>query len=402
MPIFRAGNYREVLEKPPAPKVMTVAEVPSESVSSESESEEDEPVVYGQTFPESEKIKVFRQAPDDLLCGLRCLQNMYGPHICDKSEMDSVAARLQDASGIEMYDRDLGFYAAEVLETVLQTAGKHVQRIDIKKFPAENFIPIIEKNPTFTGYIATVGTGTLKHYLSVCFSSGKYKKIDSMPGRRPVKIGHAALFRKRRDGHVYCSLAHCDEPVVALLACASSPFVEYNLMHSAWSSGTSGNITSVITNVLTSMPKGAPVAVKRFLDKWKFVRTNPECDVYQYILNSICEQVEDDKTVIVHYNDQQTAIRCKTKDQLVEELVKMQWITDTEEYHLDQPGCDSLDWSRPFYLTKPGGVQVGGFYTFRSCIVGTCMEKSEDAYSVREQDGTVHVVYKKSIENVRQ
>lgn len=100
---------------------------------SDSEEEEDIPT---QTFPGAKTtIKVMRQTEDDLTCGLRVLQNMYGPSICDKEEMDGIASELQSRShGIELYNPDLGYYAAEVLEAVLQKKGKWTQRIDIDKY----------------------------------------------------------------------------------------------------------------------------------------------------------------------------------------------------------------------------------------------------------------------------
>ena len=326
---------------------------------------------------------------------------MYGPHICSKEEMDSIAEELQQNCGIEMYNKTLGFYSMEVLESVLQKAGKSIQRIDIDKISSNYFIPIIEMNPTFSGYIVTVDTGHIKHYLAVRYS-GKYKKIDSLPGTAPQKIETDNLLKKRSDGKVYCSLNESEYPVVAVMACASSPFLEYNLMHSAWNSDMSDEIGETIKNVLTTIPADTPLTVKRFLDKWKNVRYQPPFDVYQHLLNKVCQMSESEKDVIVHYGEQQTIVRCKTKTDLVNELKKMQWIIDMEDYSLTQLDEDGIDWSKPFYLTKPQHPQIGGFYTFRSCVVGTCTEKTENAYSVRDQDGTIHVLYKKSIENVKQ
>lgn len=408
MPIFYAGNYNDIIreihgETSDGVSGRTEVSLSVETSSSESEPEDEyEEVTYGQTFPESEKVKVFRQKEGDLLCGLRCIQNMYGPHICSKEEMDSVAEELQQNSGIEMYDKTLGFYSMEVLESVLKGAGKNIQRIDIDKISPEYYIPMVEMNPTFCGYIVTVGSGDMKHYLAVRYS-GRYKKIDSLPGTAPEKIETGELFKRRLDGNVYCSNNNSESPVVAVMACASSPFLEYNLLHSAWSSASSVELSEAIKNALSpSPPTDTPLPVKRFLAKWKNIRSEPSFDVYQHLLNNVCQQVASEKDVIVHYGEQQTVVRCKTKADIINELKKMQWVTDMEEYSLTQNDEDGIDWSKPFYLTKPQHPQIGGFYTFRSCVVGTCTEKTENAYSVRDQDGTIHVLYKKSIENVKQ
>jgi hypothetical protein len=77
--IIYFGGYENYIKN----KDNEVKEVnPQDSAPSKAESsddEEEEEVIPLQTFPcGQKKVKVVRQKDDDLTCGLRCLQNMYG------------------------------------------------------------------------------------------------------------------------------------------------------------------------------------------------------------------------------------------------------------------------------------------------------------------------------------
>ena len=79
-------------EKERALRKLEEAESRYESDSSESE-EESTP----QTFPDVSTEKIIRQN-NDLTCGMRCLQNMYGAHIVTRyEEMDYHAKRIRKA-----------------------------------------------------------------------------------------------------------------------------------------------------------------------------------------------------------------------------------------------------------------------------------------------------------------
>ena len=78
-----------------------------------------------------------------------------------------------------------------------------------------------------------------------------------------------------------------------------------------------------------------------------------------------------------------------------------------EEIHFDSQGTlDDYFFERgvPIELmtenmTKPHQAQIGGFYRFNCNIAEKCIGTQHNAYSVRDADGKVHVVYKNSIEN---
>ena len=417
MPWRYSGSLSKILEAERRTRELNKSR-PLEKETFDDDEEDEEDVVkvnkvsVPQTFPQIEKMSVQRQTSKDLLCGLKCIQNMYGPHITSRAEMDTIAKGLESECGFKMYNEELGFYDIQVLESVLKQRGKWAQRIDIQKISPEYFIGCIEMNPTLSGYIVTVGTEEVKHYITIRFS-GRYKKIDSLPGVAPCYIPTEQLFRKRQNGHVYCSL-ECEEPVVAVLAVGNSPFVEYSLLHTNWSESLPlpTDMLSAIhntMNVFGAVSKISRGPIARFFNTWKKARIEPSEEVYKFLNMKLEEQLIVEKDVHVHFGEQQTIIRCKTIRQLLTELENMNWINDSA-YTLEQngdivynseiPSSHTINWSSPIHIGKPQHPQIGGFYTFKSSVKGTCTEKNMDTYSVRESDGTVHVIYKKTIENV--
>ena len=397
----------------------------------ESDSDESEGESTPQTFPDVSTEKVIRQ-DDDLTCGMRCLQNIYGAHIVTRGEMDHHAQELEKHSfGVKMYDEKLGYYASEVLETVLQDKGKHVQRVALNKMTPEYYLPAIQMNPTFTGYIVALGTETLKHYVAVRYSNGKYRKLDSMPGVRPVDINQQHLFHRREDGHIYCSLDQSDiTPVVAVLAVAGSPFVEYQLMHDIWpvELPTPSNFTGSIAWVLhprriENIKRATAAGVLPWYENWKQRRVLPDEKTMAFLRMRIAEKVSGEVSVVVKMQNEQTIVRCKAIQGLLQHLREMQWIApetnfymqqngrslvdeDLEEIHFDSEGTlDNYSYQPgvPIELLRPNmtpihQAQIGGFYRFNCNIAGKCIGTQHNAYSVRDTDGKVHVVYKNSIE----
>lgn len=398
----------------------------------ESESDESEEECTPQTFPDVSAEKIIRQ-DDDLTCGMRCLQNIYGAHIVTRDEMDHRAQELEKHSfGVKMYDEKLGYYASEVLETVLQGKGKYVQRVALDKMTPEYYLPAIQMNPTFTGYIVALGTESLKHYVAMRYSNGKYRKIDSMPGVRPVDINQQHLFHRREDGHIYCSLDQTDmTPVVAVLAVAGSPFVEYQLMHDTWPlelpspSNFTGSIAWVLhPRRIENIKSASAAGVLPWYENWKQRRVMPDEKTMAFLRMRIAEKVSGEVSVVVKMQNEQTIVRCKTIQGLLHHLREMQWIAPETSFYMQQNGRSLVDEDGEeihfdsegalddyFYqhgvpvelmtenMAKTQQAQIGGFYRFNCNIAGKCIGTQHNAYSVRDTDGKVHIIYKKSIEN---
>ena len=94
---------------------------------------------------------------------------------------------------------------------------------------------------------------------------------------------------------------------------------------------------------------------------------------------------------------------------LISNLKEMGWIQDGCPFTFVQGDCvkynsendaGSIDWFDSIRIEPPRHPQVGGFYTFKSSVAGTCTEKQEGTYSVRDNDGVVHVLAKKTVENI--
>jgi hypothetical protein len=409
-----AGNLKEILRLEALEREKSNRNVnfePKEDDKDDFEEEEDE---VAQTFPKNSSMVIHRQDDGELTCGMKCLQNMYGPHIVTREEMDSTSKNIEKIShGIQMYNPELGFYASEVLETVLQVKGKCVQRISLDKITSEYFVPIIQLNTTFSGYIVALGgAGILKHYICIRYN-GQYKKIDSIRGVKPIIIPKEQLFVRHSNGEIRCCFEE-QRPVVAVLAVGSSPFVEYTILHECWTDNlpTAEQFQSIIVDSLNYRKHRASYINKKWFQKWERRRLKLDETSMTMIRAYIEEQLQTEKNVIVRYDDRQTVIRCKTVNQLVKELRAMQWIhgktpfvfkqNGCQVYHSDMPISKLLDWSLPIQLSIDDHPQIGGFYTFNCSLSGTCTDKKEHSYSVRDGDGNIHIVYKKTIENIKQ
>jgi hypothetical protein len=390
--------------------------------------------VSQQTFPNQKKSEsVVRQTNYDLTCGMRALQNIYGRHIVSRQEMDETAKQLEkEAYGEELYDPNLGLYSIEVLESVLKSKSKSVQRIALEKIPSPYFLQAIQANTSFAGYIVAVGRGSAKHYIAVRHNSGNYRLVDSMPGVTPKDINTHALFLKRHDGNIYCTQDTQDtRPVVALLAVASTPFLEYSIMHQTWRLNPPsperymGAIFRVLRHNSKFVRKKARLAgVSSWYDKLKSGRCLPPDNCQDFIARFISDEISDEMTILVEMGDQRTALRTSTMEGLIGDLQSMGWIYPDKSFWLKQHDIivrDGLDKELEHnsegllsdYKIHSGSTltlivdhipkaqaQIGGFYTFNCVIEGTCINQQKNFYSVRDRDGNVHIVYKGSISNV--
>ena len=95
----------------------------------------------------------------------------------------------------------------------------------------------------------------------------------------------------------------------------------------------------------------------------------------------------------------------------------MRWIDPDSTLRLQQQGADvvtvppnakgpfdkwDIDTDKTITILSSMGnqVQVGGFYRFDCNVTGRCIGTQHNAYSVRDSDGKVQVVYKSSIEKI--
>ena len=384
-----------------------------------------------QTFPTRVTQAVVKQ-DNDLTCGMRCLQNMYGRHIVTRDEMDTQAKFLETKSfGEPMYNPQMGDYSIEVLQAVLESKGKWIQRIDIDKIPSDYYISIIEKNTTFVGYIVAFDG----HYVTIQYKNGIYRCLDSIRGVDTRLIDKRMLF-KPREKQIYCSQDTDDErPVIAVLAIGGSPFVEYLLLHNSWPSSPPSPLkySNVISYVLRpSLNKVAKKAISagsevvQWYNRWKKIRTQPTDTTMRFLTTFVRERLSNEKTIIVKKDSEQAAIRCSSVEGLLHELMSMQWIVpetpfffsnDNEEQVIQDNYGNSIDFETEALLeefglcentpitlcsyTTPQAINqanVGGFYTFKCKIEGTCIGQQHNAYSVRDTEGKVHVIYKHCIE----
>jgi len=378
-----------------------------------SDSSSDEEAVVSQTFPALQKEVVIRQTGGDLTCGMRSLQNLFGLHIVNREEMDNKAAELENSAfGIEMYDKELGYYHAEVLQSILTDKGKCVQRVDPEKMSSDYFHAALALNPLFSGYVVAVDTKIVKHYVAIRFRGGHLRKFDSLPGVSPVDIPPTELFRVREDGRVYCSVSDTD-PVVAILAVGGTPFVEYTLMHDTWSPSPPSS-SDYIDAIQAVLQKG----ITPWHKSWARQRIAPNEETHAVLKACVLEHISSEMSIVVKYKSNQTLVRCKNIEELFQALVELQWLRSDKEFSLTQEGhvldaqFDSMgplhtygiDGGHPIVLSDEGLcsnlAQVGGFYQFDSSVSGKCIGTQRHAYSVRDTDGTVHVVYKQSIEHI--
>tara|TARA_B100000780_G_scaffold209084_1_gene149164 strand:+ start:1351 stop:2649 length:1299 start_codon:yes stop_codon:yes gene_type:complete len=399
---------------------------------SESESEEEMEEEPYQTFPAHTNEDTVIKQGHDLTCGMRCLQNIYGVHIVTKEEMDNQAKFLEQkestfSDNVEpKYDPRLGDYSIEVLQSVLENKGKWAQRIDIHKIPADYFVPVLEKNPTFVGYIVALPG----HYVVIKYNHQSYKCLDSIKGIATRLIDKRTLLKKR-DGRIFCSQDSDDQrPVVALLAIGGSPFVEYSLLHSSWSPAppTPDKFIREIDNVLRPSRNLRNVRDKEVLGwykKWKTMRVPPSEKTTQHLTTVVRERLKTERAVIIKRNDEQAVIRCSSAEGLIKELLNMQWISKGSDFYFQMDSSGVVDeYDNELDLQAEGALQdfgiaegsvitlnngesqglsanIGGFYTFECRIEGTCIGQQHNAYSVRDKEGKVHVVYKKCIQTIK-
>lgn len=410
--------------------------VDEQAMSSESDEEPD--AVPTQTYPTSSAVSIVRQ--DGLTCGMCALQNLYGETIVNREDMDTHAKRLEKHSfGETMYDPKLGYYSIEVLKSVLQENGKFVQHVDIDKVPAKFFSDAIMLNPTFQGYIVTLDMPPLKHYIAVRHRQRSYSLLDSLPNAEPQTISNETIFRRREDGHIYCSMNSSDKrKVVSVLAVGNSPFVEYMLLHNTWSDAPFskkqylGSIAGILRGnrrVVAERARGAGDYVTSWYKKWMKSRAMPTKNVMQFLKTYLISELKGEMSVVVRISggdskEHRTVVKCKTVGGLLRHLKEMQWISEDRPFALQQNGKylvdeydETIEWdsdgSFEDYNILPNEpieimteidtgcmAKIGGFYTFHSKIEGTCIGQQHNAYSVRDAAGNVHVVYKHCIERV--
>lgn len=390
-----------------------------------------------QTFPNRFQTQVSRQTENDLTCGLRAVQNLYGQTFATKDEMDQEARLLETKShGIAMHHAQLGFYSQEVLVNVLRNKGKHVQLIDLQKIPSEYFLEANSRSHAFAGYIVTLGLEDVKHYVAIKYNAGRYRKLDSMPGKRPMDIEANSLFRMRSDNHVYCSTDEEDtDPVVSILAVGASSFVEYRLLHGTWTGDPPdiedymGAIHTVITgpSQLQTFERQLQADVRAWYNNKSEEPSDKVLGVLATLLNTMLLQ----KTSVLlslyqpgEQNNLQTVLQCTTMEQMLGELHALGWIT-TDHFRLttsdNTPIVDAH--GDEIHMRSEGPLEafgvvnntrlnvfverfasttasIGGFYTFKTTVDGQCVSKQQNAYSVRDDKGKVHVVYKHVVDSI--
>ena len=142
----------------------------------------------------------------------------------------------------------------------------------------------------------------------------------------------------------------------------------------------------------------------------------------QFMSDYVRGQISGEKSIIVKFKDQQTVVKCCSVRKLLQKLTDMQWINKKSHFYFqsneqmlqDDDGND-LDLEaegmlEDFGITEnmsielisnispPNQPNIGGFYTFKYKVEGTCVAKQHNAYSIRDKQGKVHVVYKHCIE----
>jgi hypothetical protein len=271
-----------------------------------------------------------------------------------------------------------------------------------------------------------------------------YRCIDSLENVSTRTIRRETMF-KARPG-IFCSQDSDDQrEVIALLAVGGSPFVEYTLLHDTWT-----NIPPTVNEYMDSICRilnptfkevlkraAGNVEVLQWYQHWKTTRKKPSEHCLKYLSSFLQDKINDEKTVIVHMNEHQTAIRCTSMQGLIGELVAMQWITPGTEFFFqtssetlsDEQGNEAhfhsegtlanygiMDGAQITLLSRssiptqanvggsrssiPTQANVGGFYTFKCTVEGTCIGQQHNAYSVRDTQGKVHVIYKHCIETI--
>lgn len=369
----------------------------------------------GQTYPSKKQPVIIRQSANQLTCGMQALQNLYGLHFVTRKEMDAKAAALQDkAFGVKMYDEKLGYYNMEVLKSLLVEKGKHIQRIEHIHIPSNYFHPIVSLNAQFSGYLVALEHLSINHYVTIRCNSNGIRLYDSMR-ERPITILPSELFQSNATGKIFC----CPEetrPVIAILAVGGSPFVGYTLLHDTWSEEPRPS-ASAYSDFLLSVLDGEANS------NWKRHNKTPEKNIYAGLKQNLLQKlnpVSASPRVIVKFKDRQVVVEAKSVDQLLIRLQEMNWIAPTVPFRLEQDGKlrinslqsrgtfedYSIDPQKAIELRHdeyhPSQVSIGGFYSFDCHISGEIKNEQQDLYSVQDGDGLVHVVYKKTIQNIEE
>lgn len=370
-----------------------------------------------QTYPQKSTVKVIRQSGNDLTCGMRSLQNMYGQHIVTREEMDAKAEELQQNSfGVEMYNKKLGFYHIEVLKAILTDKGKYVQRIDHISIPCKYFHSVLSLNTRFTGYIVTLRLDEVNHYVAIRCNGKHIRLLDSLPGKEPIEIPPNELFYRNGD-ELFCCESD-QRPILAILAVGGTSFVGYTLLHDTWSDTDSRPTPMQYVNAIVST-----LAMSK---KHNSERPHREKYSYERLKRYLREKISRQVSVLVKFDDKQTLVQCANIQQLIDRLVEMQWLQLNQDFEIHQNGnqCKTQD-DIPIDIdskgsfqkygidplesislidgqrsVSPNQAQVGGFYRFDCSVAGTCIGTQHNSYSVRDVDGKVQVVYKKSIERI--
>lgn len=386
-----------------------------------------------QTYPEPQS-RVVRQH-NDLTCGMRVLQNLYSKYIVTRKEMDQKSMVLESMSnGIPMYDQKLGYYSIEVLQSILEDKGKFVQRIAMDKMSQEYFEPAIAANPDFVGYIVAVGLGAMKHYVALRYSAGAYTVVDSLTSATRT-VAAESIFQRRSDNNIYCSQELGEtQPVVAVVAVGGSHFIEYNVLHDTWTPDRTQIQPSMIISVIchslgrpskyfTHQLQQTSPRVQQWFATLRTARTPPPADCLPFLQGLVDSKTA---TIPIHVKmaDHQTIVRCRGVTGLLQNLHQLGWISETIPFYLMQQerclctidGDDiqihskgsfddySIDSSQPITLLTnghgPTQADVGGFYTFQSAVTGECVDNKYNAYSVRDNNGAVHVIHKQTVQTI--
>jgi hypothetical protein len=294
----------------------------------------------------------------------------------------------------------------------------------------------------------------MKHYVAVRYNASqkRYRRVDSMPGVRPVDVPKECLFYCRPDGNVYCSANDDKHPVAAVLAVGQSVFLEYKLLHDTWqeSPPTPGLYNGAIHHILQGnlrvvsarvrkLDGTLSAHVKKWYDTWPTRvctdssaktrrRIMPDDTCYDFLKMFLTESFVPERNIIVKRQlgaeTTQTVIRCGNVQTLLRELTHMNWLGPGDDFWIshedrrqiqdeygEEINADStgsfeeygIDTDVPLMLLTDRNTQlasVGGFYAFQYKVEGRCIGQQHNAYSIRDQNGTVHVLYKSAITSI--
>lgn len=156
------------------------------------------------------------------------------------------------------------------------------------------------------------------------------------------------------------------------------------------------------------------------------MRVPPSEKTLRHLSMVVRERINTERTVIIKKENEQAVICCSSAEGLIKELLQMQWISKGSDFYLKMDSSGVMDeFDNELDLQAEGSLQdfgivdgsvitlnchsptndptanIGGFYTFECRIEGTCIGQQHNAYSVRDNEGKVHVVYKKCIQTIK-